>query len=80
MKKLKTDKEAENYLDQDLSSVLDTKKFKKIKFELKPKDTSITIRLPEELKLAFQKKAKKEGLSYQKLMREALEKYIKIAS
>lgn len=79
MKKFKTDKEAEDYLEQDLSSIIGSKDFKKIKFELKPKNSSITLRLPEELKSAFKEKAKREGLSYQKLMREALENYIKEA-
>ena len=80
MKKFKTDKEAEEFLDKDLSSIIGSKGFKKIKFELKPKNSSITIRVPEELKEAFKERAKKEGLSYQKLMREALENYIKRAS
>jgi len=76
LKKLKTDKSAENLLKQDLSSYIHSKNFHSTKFELNPKNQTITIRISEGLLKALKSKAKRQGIHYQKLMRQALEKYL----
>lgn len=76
LKKLKTDRSAENLLKQDLSYYIHSKNFHSTQFELNPKNQTITIRVSEGLLKALKNKAKKQGIHYQKLMRQALEKYL----
>jgi predicted DNA binding CopG/RHH family protein len=60
-------------LDKDLSSLFSSSGWKKIKFELKPKNKSITIRISEEMLEAIKEKANEEGLDYQKWIRSSIE-------
>jgi predicted DNA binding CopG/RHH family protein len=60
-------------LDKDLTSLFDKKGWKKIRFELKPKNKSITIRISEEMLEAIKAKAQDEGLDYQKWIRSSIE-------
>jgi predicted DNA binding CopG/RHH family protein len=71
--KLKSDNEAEEFLEQDLTDYLDLKNFKKVHFEFLPKTKQVNLRFPEKLLTAVQKKAKKEGIPYQKYIRKAVE-------
>ena len=73
LKKIKTDKQAEDLLKKDLSSYIHSKNFKPMRFELKPKNQTVTLRVSKELLKALKIKAKKQGIHYQKLMRQALE-------
>jgi predicted DNA binding CopG/RHH family protein len=57
----------------DLSSLLGKKGWKRVKFELKPKNKSITIRLSEEMLESIKAKAEEEGLDYQKWIRSSIE-------
>jgi predicted DNA binding CopG/RHH family protein len=68
-----TDKEAEGFLDQDLSD-LDFALFKKIDWEAKPKTARVNMRLPEGLIAAVKARATQRGVPYQRLIREALER------
>ncbi len=70
---MKTDKSAEDILKQDLSSFINSKNFKLSHFELKPKNKTVTLRISKELLKALKAKAKKQGVNYQKLIRQALE-------
>ena len=70
---LTTDAEAEDFLDQDLST-LDYTQFKPMRFETLPKSARITMRLPEPLIAALKARAKERGIPYQRLIREALER------
>jgi predicted DNA binding CopG/RHH family protein len=72
---LKTDEEAEAFLDQDLSD-LDFSQFKPFKFEFAAKDQRLNMRLPLSLLEAVKKKAKAEGLPYQRYIRATLEKAV----
>jgi predicted DNA binding CopG/RHH family protein len=63
----------EDPLKGDLSSILGEKGWKKVKFELKPKNKSITIRMSEEMLDAIKAKAEEEGLDYQKWIRSSIE-------
>ena len=76
LKKIKTDKSAENLLKKDLSDYIHFKNFHTAKFELNPKNKIVTVRMSEGLLKALKTKAKRQGIHYQKLMRQALEKYL----
>ena len=74
LKKIKTDKSAEKFLNKDLSDYIHSRNFKKVHFELYPKNQTVTIRMSESLVKALKNRAKAKGINYQKLMRQALEK------
>ena len=76
LKAIKTDKQAKALLKQDLSNYMHHENFKPMRFELKPKKHTVTIRVSKELFKALKQKAKKLGLPYQKLMRQALENFL----
>lgn len=78
--KMKSDRSAKSMLKRDLSEYFSTDNFKTTSFEFAPKDKSITIRVSSELLKAVQSEAKKRGTNYQKLIREALERFIKEAA
>ncbi|NVO16975.1 MAG: hypothetical protein HXX10_23360 [Rhodoplanes sp.] len=71
---LKTDAEAEAFVagadltDYDLSDMVP------MRFEMKPKDKSVNLRLPEALLKAVQQQAKRVGVPYQRFIRMALER------
>ena len=73
LKKMKTDKSAIKLLEQVLSPYIHPKNFKPMQFELKPKNQTVTVRISEDLLKAVKLKAKKQGIHYQKLIRQALE-------
>jgi len=70
--RLKTDKQAEAFLAQDLSS-LDFSQFKPAGFEFEKKDEQINMRVPKQLLRAVKARAKVRGIPYTRLIREALE-------
>jgi predicted DNA binding CopG/RHH family protein len=70
---LKSDKEAEKFLDQDLTDYLVLKNLTPVQFEFLPKTKQVNLRFPEKLLTAVQKKAKQEGIPYQKYIRKAVE-------
>lgn len=69
---LRTDEEAEAFLEQDLSD-LDFSQFKPAHFEFLPKTKNINLRVPEQLLEAVRERAKTRGISYQKYIRQVLE-------
>jgi predicted DNA binding CopG/RHH family protein len=71
----KTDKEAEEFLEQDLSD-LDFAQFKPMRFEFMPKEKSLNLRISEDLLNAVRKNAKREGIPYQRYIRQALERAV----
>jgi predicted DNA binding CopG/RHH family protein len=71
--RLRSDAEAEAFLDQDLSD-LDFSQFKPVRFEFENKSARVNMRLPESLLAAVKKRAEKRGIPYQRLIREALER------
>lgn len=70
-----TDKEAEAFLDQDLSD-LDMARFQPVNWEMQSKSARITMRVPQGLVDALKAKAEARGVPYQRLIREAIEKVI----
>lgn len=74
---LKTDKDAQDFIEKDLSEYLTSANFSKSTFEFEPKDTSITFRVSSRLKESLLDISKRKKVPYQKVMREALEEYEK---
>lgn len=72
---LRTDEEAEAFLEQDLSD-LDFAQFKPVQFEFTAKDERINMRLPSSLLGAVKAKAKEAGMPYQRFIRATLEKAV----
>jgi predicted DNA binding CopG/RHH family protein len=73
--RFKTDEEAEAFLEQDLSD-LDFSHFKPMHFEFRPKQKSLNLRISEELLNAIRAHAKREGIPYQRYIRQALERAV----
>ena len=71
--RLRTDEEAEAFLEQDLSEYLDPKHMVPLRYEVRPKGRSINLRLSEELLSAIKTRAGEEGIPYQRFIRMALE-------
>ena len=73
---LQSDDEAEAFVaeadltDYDLSGLVT------MQFELKPKNKSVNLRLPEQLLSAVRKEAKNAGMPYQRFIRMALERAV----
>jgi predicted DNA binding CopG/RHH family protein len=74
--KLKTDREAERFVDIADLSQYDFSSFKRTSFEFEPKSKSVTMRLPESLLAAVRARAESQGMPYQKLIRIAIEKLV----
>lgn len=70
--KLRTDKEAEEFLEQDLSD-LDFSQFKPAGFEFEKKSAQLNMRIPQSLLEAVKKRAKARGIPYTRFIRETLE-------
>jgi predicted DNA binding CopG/RHH family protein len=77
--KMKSDRAAKNLLKKDLSDYLSPENFALTSFEFAPKDKSITLRVSGDLLDALQAAAKQRGINYQKLIREAIEQFLKRA-
>lgn len=70
--RLKTDKEAEAFLAQDLSD-LDFSQFKPVRFEFEKKDEQLHMRVPRSLLDAVKEQAKARGIPYTRFIRKMLE-------
>jgi predicted DNA binding CopG/RHH family protein len=64
----------------DLSDLLQGDSWQRVRFELQPKNKTITIRMSEDLLEAVKEQAEKSGLDYQKFIRLTLEKIVAKAS
>jgi predicted DNA binding CopG/RHH family protein len=73
--RLKTDKQAEAFLTQDLSG-LDFSQFKPVKFEFEKKDDQINMRVPKPVLAAVKARARARGIPYTRFIRETLERAI----
>lgn len=69
----KTDKEAEDFVATADLSKFDLSGAKFVRFELKRKDKSINLRLPEQLLDAVRTQAETDGVPYQRFIRMAIE-------
>ena len=69
----KTDKEAEKFLEQDLSDYISADNFAPFQFEFRPKQKSVNLRISEELLNAVRAVAHRRGIPYQRYIRQTLE-------
>ncbi len=74
--RLRSDAEAEAFLEQDLTDYLHAGNFKPMPFEFMPKQKSINLRLSEQLLDAVRDRAKSEGMPYQRYIRQTLERAV----
>jgi predicted DNA binding CopG/RHH family protein len=74
LQEIQSDQDAEAFLEQDLSADLSAENFTRVSFEFLPKTKKVNMRFPEPLLAAVQKKARQEGISYQKYIRRAIER------
>lgn len=72
---MKTDKEAEAFLDQDLSN-LDFSQFKPAGFEFEKKSAQLNMRVPQPLLDAIKATANARGIPYTRFIRQVLEQSI----
>ena len=73
--RLKSDRQAEAFLAQDLSN-LDFSQFKPVRFEFEKKDEQINMRVPKPLLAAVKARAKASGIPYTRFIRETLEQAV----
>lgn len=71
----RTDAEAEDFLDQDLSD-LDFSQFKPVRFEFERKSAQLNMRVPQPLLEAVKDRAKARGIPYTRYIRHLMEQDI----
>lgn len=72
----KTDKEAEDFVATADLAGYDLSGGQMVRFEMKPKDKSVNLRLPEQLLEAVRRRARDAGIPYQRFIRLALERAV----
>jgi predicted DNA binding CopG/RHH family protein len=72
----KSDREAEAFVEKADLSQYDLSGGEFVRFEMKPKDKSISLRLPELLLNDVRSQAKRAGVPYQRFIRLALERAV----
>jgi predicted DNA binding CopG/RHH family protein len=70
---LRSDKDAEELLDQDLSKYISAENFEPFPFEYRPKQKSVNLRISDELLKAIRTAARRRGIPHQRYLRQALE-------
>ena len=73
MPELRTDEEAERFVEEADLTEYDLSGFKPVQFEFLPKDTKINMRIPTPLLESIKETAEKQGMSYQRYIRMTLE-------
>ncbi len=75
---LTTDEEAEDFVANSDLSEYDLSGMVPMRFELRRKDKSINLRLPEQLLEAVRTRAEQEKIPYQRFIRLALERALSL--
>jgi predicted DNA binding CopG/RHH family protein len=75
--KLRTDKEAEDFVARSDLTQYDLSEMQTVQFEFAPKAARINMRLPAELLKAVKSSAARRGVPYQRFIRQALEQAIR---
>jgi len=73
----KDDREAEEFVDRADLSEYDLSGAQLVRFEMKPKDKTVNLRLPSELLETVRKHARRAGIPYQRFIRMALERAVR---
>lgn len=76
----KSDREAEAFVASADLSRYDLSGAELVRFELKRKDRSINLRLSDALLSAVRRKARRQGVPYQRFIRVALERAVQAKS
>jgi len=71
--KLKSDKEAEDFVAKSDLTEYDLSGMRLVRFEFQPKDERVNMRLPKPLLDAVKATAAKGGIPYQRFIRQTLE-------
>jgi predicted DNA binding CopG/RHH family protein len=71
--KLRSDQEAEDFVDEADLTEYDLSEMRPIRFEFQPKSERVNMRLPRQLLDAVRSSAAKAGVPYQRFIRQALE-------
>jgi predicted DNA binding CopG/RHH family protein len=69
----RTDEEAEHFVDTADLSTYDFSGFSPMRFEFKAKTANVSMRMPQALLDALKERAKREGVPYQRFIRQTLE-------
>jgi predicted DNA binding CopG/RHH family protein len=72
----RTDKEAEDFVATADLTEYDLSGGQVMRFEMKRKDKSVNLRLPEQLLEAVRRRAQDAGIPYQRFIRMALERAV----
>jgi predicted DNA binding CopG/RHH family protein len=72
--RLKSDEEAERFVETADLSGYDLSGFRPAHFEFEKKTAQVNLRMPESLLKALKERAKKRGIPYQRFIRETLER------
>ena len=70
----RTDEELEAFLEQDLSDYITPENFRRARFEFLPKTRQVNLRFSEALLDAVRERAREQGISYQRYIRQAVER------
>ena len=74
--KLRTDKAAEDFVVKSDLTDYDLSNMRVVRFEFEPKTERVNMRLPRTLLAAVKARAAKQGIPYQRYIRQALESAI----
>jgi predicted DNA binding CopG/RHH family protein len=72
--RLRSDEEAERFLETADLSQYDLSGFRPTRFEFEKKTAQVNLRMPESMLKALKERAKKRGIPYQRFIRETLER------
>ena len=70
----RTDKEAEDFVDNADLTEYDLSGGRFVRFELRRKDRQVNLRMPQDMLDAVKARAKQRDIPYQRFIREAIEK------
>ena len=73
---LKSDKEAEEFVERSDLTEYNLSGAKRVHFEFSKKSKTVTLRMPEELLKAVKDTAKREKIPYQRFIRMTLEQAV----
>jgi predicted DNA binding CopG/RHH family protein len=74
--KLRSDKEAEDFVANSDLTQYDLAGMRTVRFEFAPKAARVNMRLPADLLKAVKTTAARQGIPYQRFIRQALERAI----
>ncbi len=75
--RLKSDMEAERFVETADLTRYDLSGFRPAHFEFEKKDAQVNLRMPEGLLKAVKERAKQRGIPYQRFIRETLERALR---